>query len=314
MKNDIAKVGLVPMLIICWNTLYQNLVFRKIAEIASDDGTPLLIVFKDQQELETIKHYLNKYLIPTRSIHFMAHDYNGIWIRDYCPFSTSNNQNEIELVDFNYHKSKDNLFSKTIAKHLKMRLKTMPLEMQGGNLIINEKGIAICTNLILEQNNLSRENLFEILKTHLNIKQLVVLQKLQNEATGHIDMLLKFASPTTLLATQLTKNMADYKVMSENIATLKEQIPSIDVIQIPIATDNDSYEQLGNTFYSYTNAVVLNQSVILPLYGESTDELAFSIYQKVYPKHTIQGVFTKDIIQLKGALHCMTGQVVVNGL
>jgi len=108
--------------------------------------------------------------------------------------------------------------------------------------------------------------------------------------------------------------MADYEVMKKNIATLKKQTPFLNIVPIPIATDNDSYEQLGNVFYSYTNAVVLNKSVILPLYGEPTDELAFSIYQKVYPNHTIQGIFTKDIIQLKGALHCMTAQLLINEL
>jgi len=314
MKNNKAKTGLVPLLIICWNTLYQNLVFRKIAEIVSDEDTALLIVYKDEQELKKIKYYLNKYLIPTQPIHFMAHSYDGIWIRDYCPFSTINDLNKIELIDFMYHKTKDNLFARAIAKYLKINVKTMPLNMQGGNLIINQNGIAICTDLILQQNNISKNTLFKILKTHLNISQLVVLKKLQNEATGHIDMLLKFANSSTLLATQLTENMSDYEVMTENIATLKAQIPSINIVQIPIATDNDSYEQLGNIFYSYTNAVVLNKSVMLPLYGEPTDELAFSIFQKVYPKHTIQGIFTKDIIQLKGALHCMTAQIVVERL
>jgi len=35
MKNNHTKSGLVPLLVICWNTSYQNLIFRKIAEIAS---------------------------------------------------------------------------------------------------------------------------------------------------------------------------------------------------------------------------------------------------------------------------------------
>lgn len=311
MKNNNVNSVFVPLLVICWNTLYQNLVFRKIAEIASNEDAALLIVHKDEQELEKIKYYLNKYLIPTHSIHFMAHDYAGIWIRDYCPFHRINDLNEIELIDFFYHKKKDNVFAKAIAGHLQVNLKTMPLDMQGGNLISNQKGIAVCTNSILEQNKIDKNTLFEILKTHLNITQLVVLKKLQNEATGHIDMLLKFANPTTLLASKLTSNMPDYEIMMENIATLKEQIPGINIIQIPIATDNDSYEELGNVFYSYTNAVVLNKSVMLPLYGESTDELAFSIYQQVYPNHSIQGIFTKDIIQLRGALHCMTAQIII---
>lgn len=312
MKNNKAKTGSTPLLIICWNTLYQNLVFRKIAEIASGEDAALLIVFKDEQELKKIKYYLNKYLIPTQSIHFMPHDYNGIWIRDYCPFSRLNDFGETELIDFTYSKPKDNLFGKAVADHFELSLKTMPLEMQGGNLIINDKGLAICTNLILEQNDLNKSELFEILKTYLNITQLVVLQKLQNEATGHIDMLLKFVNPTTLLAAQLIKDMADYEIMMKNIAVLKAQLAAIDIVQIPIATDNGSYKQLGNIFYSYTNAVALNKSVIIPLYGEPTDELAFSIYKKVYPNHTIQGIFAKDIIQLKGALHCMTAQMIRN--
>jgi len=177
MKNHNTTSGTVPLLVICWNTLYQNLIFRKIVEIASGEETKLLIVHKDEQELEKIKYYLNKYLIPIQSIHFMAHDYNGIWMRDYCPFSTINHQNEIELVDFTYHKQKDNLFAGAIAKYLKTNLSSMPLDMQGGNLIMSQKGIAICTNLILEQNNINQKTLFKILKKHLNISQLVVLKK-----------------------------------------------------------------------------------------------------------------------------------------
>ena len=204
-----AKNGLVPLLIICWNASYQNLVFRKIAEIAVSEAADLLIIYKNEKELEKIKCHLNKYLIPTCSIHFIQHDYTGIWVRDYCPFHVLNDSNEIELIDFSYSKPGDNLFAETIAAHLELPLKTMPLKMEGGNLIVNKNGLAICTNSILIQNNIDKNDLFEILKTYLNINQLVILQKLQNEVTGHIDMLLKFASPSTLLATQLTKNMAD---------------------------------------------------------------------------------------------------------
>lgn len=298
-----------PLLIICWNTFYQNLLFRKLVEITTIDDTDMLIIHKNEVELATIKCFLNKYILDSAAIQFITHDYNGIWARDYCPLSIINKQGQIELVDFEYNKPKDNLFTKVLSEKFRFILKTMPLKMEGGNLILNDAGLAICTNLILEKNKLSKTQLFDILSEYLNIKKLIVLQKLENEATGHIDMLLKFVNNETILTTDLPNTLPDYKLMQKNIIKLTEELPNIKLIKIPLAPDSGSYDQLGNIFYSYTNAVVLKKTIMLPLYGEPTDDFAYAIYQKAFPNHNIKGVFSKDIIQLKGALHCLTGQI-----
>jgi len=123
-------------------------------------------------------------------------------------------------------------------------------------------------------------------------------------------MLVKFLSPKKLLIASLPEDMEDYEVMIANKQLLKSKLPNdVEIVDIPIAPENGSYENLGNIFYSYTNSLLLNNVILVPLYGERTDDLALDTYKTLCPEKEIIGIYCKDIIHLKGAIHCMCVQI-----
>src|SRR5205823_6317275 len=62
-------------------------------------------------------------------------------------------------------------------------------------------------------------------------------------------------------------------------------------------------------YWTYTNSVFVNKTVILPMYSQQYDTTAIRIYQEALPGYTITGINCTGIITALGAIHCITKEV-----
>ncbi|NUO01169.1 MAG: agmatine deiminase family protein [Saprospiraceae bacterium] len=298
-------------LLLSWNSKYNDLPYRKIATAVIQDGTRLIVVCRSARDRIQISNILKAYAIPTDSIRFLLFDFDSIWARDYTPLPVWTPDRKTGLSGYVYSKGKnrthDANFPAFLHQELGLPLTPHDLILSGGNFVTNGQGIVICTDQLTDENAGQRASIGSFFTLH-NAPRLLVIKKLEHEYTGHIDMLMKFVRPDVLLVAGLDPGMKDYPTMEENVQYIRSELPHCEVIEIPIAPDNGSYEHLGNVFYSYINSVILKKTVLLPLYGEATDDRAMDIYQNLFPGHIIEGIYCKDLVQLKGALHCMTAQ------
>ena len=60
---------------------------------------------------------------------------------------------------------------------------------------------------------------------------------------------------------------------------------------------------------SYTNALTVNGRILVPVYGERTDDKALGIYQSVLPHYSIIPIDCRTVINGGGAVHCLTKEV-----
>ena len=74
------------------------------------------------------------------------------------------------------------------------------------------------------------------------------------------------------------------------------------VIRIPMPGYPENY-------WSYTNSLIVNNSVIVPTYNADEDETALQIYQKAMPGHRIVGVYSSEPMINGGAVHCTTKSI-----
>jgi len=57
---------------------------------------------------------------------------------------------------------------------------------------------------------------------------------------------------------------------------------------------------------TYTNSLIVNDVVVLPVYNLPGDDEAIAIYESVLPEKTIYALDARDIIASGGAWHCVT--------
>jgi len=75
----------------------------------------------------------------------------------------------------------------------------------------------------------------------------------------------------------------------------------------PDASGN--YPDNGGDYRTYTNAVFVNKTVILPSYQQQYDTTAVRIWQEALPGYQIKTINCNSIIPALGAIHCITKEV-----
>ncbi|MCB0820461.1 MAG: agmatine deiminase family protein, partial [Bacteroidetes bacterium] len=75
---------------------------------------------------------------------------------------------------------------------------------------------------------------------------------------------------------------------------------------------NDRYPNQNGDYRTYSNAVFVNKTVLLPVYEEQYDTTALRIWRENLPGYRVVGINCNSIISASGAIHCITHSVGVN--
>ncbi|HPS66168.1 MAG TPA: agmatine deiminase family protein, partial [Ignavibacteria bacterium] len=62
-------------------------------------------------------------------------------------------------------------------------------------------------------------------------------------------------------------------------------------------------------YFTYTNSLIVNKTVIVPIYGLSQDTTALRIYREAMPGYKVYGILCNSIIPSLGAIHCITKEI-----
>ena len=76
-------------------------------------------------------------------------------------------------------------------------------------------------------------------------------------------------------------------------------------LPLPPAIYDEEGQRLPAT---YANFLFAGQALLVPTYGETTDEPALEALRRALPEHTIVGVNCRALIYQHGSLHCATMQ------
>lgn len=74
---------------------------------------------------------------------------------------------------------------------------------------------------------------------------------------------------------------------------------------------NNAYpDDPGSPDYrTYTNALFVNKSILVPTYEERYDSIALRKWREAMPGYNVVGIECNDIIQAFGAIHCVTKEI-----
>jgi len=239
---------------------------------------------------------------------------SSMWIRDYGPFYIYED-GETAIVDFFYGiYVGDDEIPYTIAEYADINYYESELLHHGGNFITDGNRMGFCTTNIFEHNQAYSEiEIRNDFQQFLGIDSLVVIDHLINDGTGHIDMSCKLLNDTLFIVGEYENPEDGFPGNYELLNDMTEYFQSlVNLDGRPFAVERVPMPPLGYDGpagivpYSYTNSLIINNKVLVPVYGFESDQTALDIYQDLMPGYEIIGIDSDFIIDWWGAVHCVS--------
>ena len=240
---------------------------------------------------------------------------DSYWVRDYGPWYIFEDRNPA-IVDnvYNRPRPNDDNMSGVFANFWQIPMYGMNLEHTGGNMMEDGRGHGVSDNLVFQENGNNETNVRNKMRDYLGIDPYHVTIDPQGDYIAHVDCWGKYLAPDKILIAQLpstNSHAADYDAVAEYFATTNccwGYPYRVYRVQEPG----------GSTLAPYTNSLILNKTVYVPMGSNSNyNQQAIDVYQEAMPGYTIVGVTNNDYYtswENTDALHCRTRGVMDFGM
>ncbi|MBU1111744.1 MAG: agmatine deiminase family protein, partial [Nanoarchaeota archaeon] len=252
--------------------------------------------------------------VDLSSIKFFHVPTNDIWVRDFGPTTVLMGENSTPVFIWNPYVPlglpgmlNDENVGAALAMYLNVPVYRLPVIVEGGNIITDGKGTIMMMESVLDNNaQVNREGLKEIMKSYLGAENLVTFPAVPGEACGHIDMIVKFIDEDTLIVAEVSNDHPWYNSLEDIAETLSDMTASngepYEIVRIMLPETVDDVQE-----WTYVNSLILNNKVIVPVYGTPEDEIALNVYQEIMPEYEIVSVDESNYAA--GAIHCQAKEV-----
>ncbi len=304
-------------IIITW-TSYTS-ILRQIVDHAQEEGL-VYIVCSDSNSVRTS---LTNNGIPLTNLKFIITSFNSVWCRDYGPWAVySGISDSLKLIDWIYNRprpSDDNIpvsFANFINAPL-YQTTVAPYNLigTGGNFMVDGNGTGFSSRLILNENpGLSETQVDNIMNLYMGVTRYIKMQTLPYDQIHHIDMHMKLLDEETLLIGQYPAGTADGPQIESNIQYITNNFQTCygrpyRIVRIPMPPSASGQYPPSANYYTYTNSVFINKTVLVPVYGLSQDTTALRIYRENLRGYKIVGINCSSMISALGAIHCITKEI-----
>jgi agmatine/peptidylarginine deiminase len=250
------------------------------------------------------------------------------WARDHGAITVIDDGLPV-LVDFLFNgwggkfpAERDNLLTRSLAAQGSFgaaALEHVDLVLEGGSIESDGQGSLLTTSQCLltptRNPGLSRAQIERRLGEHLGARRILWLEhgELEGDDTdGHIDTLARFCDPATIAyvecADPADPQHRELRQMANQLEGLhRESGEPYRLIPLPLPAPffADDGRRLPAT---YANFLVINEAVLVPVYGDAADSVALERIGAAFPGRSAIGIDCREIIRQGGSLHCLTMQ------
>jgi agmatine/peptidylarginine deiminase len=277
---------------------------------------------------------------------------DSIWVRDYGPEFAVEPDGTRHVVDAYYWgRPLDDLVPLWIAASDWIGADGQPLEahshiheMSGGNVMSDGAGTCFFSDIVYGYEKpvgWSDQDVDDLMREYLGCEQMVVLNPICLDGTGHIDLYAKLLSPTSILLGEFSPEthfkgetyvadpwnctdnyIDDYQDQEDNLAIIEATTnlegEAWQVTRLPML---EPYKSGPDWVYrSYMNSQIFNNWVAMPSYyapkgDETADDLlemeaqAIAAYEAALPGVNVVPIDADHIIPMAGAMHCITHEI-----
>ena len=265
-----------------------------IAEM-SEDVTVYCLVSSSQQN--SANSSMANGGVNMENVVYVTGSTDSYWTRDYGPWWVVDGNRDVSVVDFTYNRPRpnDNQAPLKMANYLDVPYFASDIVHAGGNYMTDGLGTSASTDLVYVENSIPNSQVLQIMEDYYGIETYHVLDDPNNTYIDHIDCWGKYLSPTKVLIREVPTSHAQYGEIEATATyfgnSTNEWGEPWDVYRV--WTPNDQ---------PYTNSLILNEKVLVPVTGSSWDDEALAAYEEAMPGF--------DILSFTGswestdALHC----------
>ncbi len=279
-----------------------------IRELAKD-----LMVYCVSEDPQSAERQFENSNVNLNNVTFYQTDLNSVYTRDFGPWWIVDGNNDIGIVNFKYNRDRpdDDVVPRLIATELAVPYYMMNLVHCGGNYMTDGHGISASSDLVQRENRrFTVKEIEEHVQNYLGVTKYHLLED-PNTTTriDHIDCWGKFLAPDKVLIRQVPAHNVDFDKLETVNDYFKQQKSSYGtpykIYRITSIAKNEAY----------TNSLIANSKVLIPLSSTANDQPALEVYKKAMPGYQIIG-FENEVQawQNSDALHCRTKGVSDRGM
>lgn len=274
---------------------------------AMSERTPVLTLVSGASQETTVRAQYAAAGVDLASCSFLHDATNSWWTRDYGPWFVET-ESGVAVVDFPYNRPRpaDDDVPLSVADWMGAPVFGMDLVHTGGNWMCDGWGTAASTTLVLEENpGLSAGEVDGLVSDYLGVDAYFKIPDPNGEYIDHIDCWAKFLDVDKVLVRRVPPAHAQYDEIEAAAAVFETALSSwgtpYEVWRVDTPADQP-----------YTNSLILNETVYVPVTGSSWDDDALAVYAEAMPGYEVLG-FTGSWYSTD-ALHCRAKGVGDRGL
>lgn len=252
-------------------------------------------------------------------VQFIVRTTDSIWIRDYGPryiylgVQPDGSGGVRAIVDHTYNRPRpnDNALPAYWANLRGEQRFAIPLVHGGGNFHLESgdpAGTGHATRLIVNENtSLTEAQIIGLWRDYQNLETtLYTPYPTSVDSTQHIDMWMIMLDDHKVLISEWVNEPASSWNITSNNAAAAFAARGFSVYRVPAVRS-------GGTHYTFTNAVICNDLVLIPSYTNPTasphNATALAVWQAALPGKTIRQIDSQAIVTSAGVLHCIVMHV-----
>lgn len=279
--------------------------------------TQVRVLVNSASDSNQAKNYFNNQQVNMANVRFWLIQHDSYWTRDYGPWFVLDGHDSIGVVDFVYNRPQrphDDAALEAVTDILGVSRYEMPLVHTGGNYMTDGYGTVASTMLVLQENPSETESsILSITQNYLGIDDYMFLPDPLGEYIAHIDCWGKFLDVDKVLIAKVPANDPRYSNYEAVAQTFADAVtPWGNHYQVYRVYANPNAYQAT----PYTNSLILNDHVFVPVTGNSHDNEAIAVYQQAMPGYTIVPIMQSSYTpwQSTDALHCRTHELADLGM
>ncbi|MBK5963203.1 agmatine deiminase [Thiocystis minor] len=290
----------------------------------------VLIVCRDRDHAERIRGLATPAGADSARLDLGIAPSNDTWARDHGPITVLTDQSQHLLLDFRFNgwggkfsaDRDDRITARLAADGLfgDARLETSDLVLEGGAIETDGHGtlLAVTRTLVDPRRNpgRTRADIEHELTARLGLRHFLWLEHgaiSGDDTDGHIDTLVRFCDPRTLCYARcedpLDADFAELQAMEAELRALRDP-QGCPYRLVPLPCPAPILDEDGARLPAgYANFLIINDAVLLPVYGDPADQQACAILDDLFPSHDILTLDCRPLIRQGGSLHCISMQL-----
>ncbi len=305
-----------------WNYLIEK-VSQCFVEIVSKASRfqDVLVVCDDIAQVKS-------YFSSVENIFFVQAKSNDTWARDHGGITVIENEYAvIQNYIFNgwgnkFEAGLDNQITRKLFKKGVFQgceLKSLDFVLEGGSIESDGKGTILTTSecLLSDTRNpkFSKKEIEDFMCENFGAERVLWLNNgylAGDDTDSHIDTLARFCNENTIAYVGCNNSEDEHfealqKMKSELMEFKNYAGNPYKLVELPMA--DACFDEEGTRLpATYANFTIINNAVLVPVYGVSQDKNALEILQQCFPQKEIIAVNCRVLIEQHGSLHCVTMQ------